>query len=192
MKKISQLFALFLIGLFLPDSYASSENDKLWNILQSQHNLVVLMRHAQANIDSGNPLYWDRTGNCKNERMLNNKGKEHAKKLGKIFTKKNIFPFVISSPMCRTIETAKLAFGKKYITDPYLREIASANAEKYLLFVDKSKELLIKHRGDRPIVFISHRPNVEALSFELISVTELIIGKIEANGEIEVIGILKL
>ena len=192
MNRITQLVGLILFSLIAVESSASSENNELWEILQAQPNLVVLMRHAQAKVDSGDPLHWDTSGNCKNERPLSNKGKEFARKLGGIFTKKNIYPFVISSPMCRTIETAKLAFGKKYITDPNLREIASANEEKHQLFLDKAKELLIGNRGDRPIVFISHRPNVEALSFELISVTELIVGRVEANGEIEVIGILKL
>ena len=150
------------------------------------------MRHAHPDIDSGNPLYWDNTGNCKNERMISKEGKAFAKKVGQIFSEKNISPLVISSPMCRTTETANLAFGKEYITDPVLRVLVSDDNDRAQAFLDKANKLFIKYRGNRPIVFISHRPNVAALSFELISVTELVVAKVEADGEIEVIGILKL
>ncbi len=188
-------FTLRMVGVFLLSLMVTSfnilfANEKLWKKLQTQKNLVVLMRHAHPKIDSGDPLHWDKSGNCKNERILSNKGKEYAKKIGEIIKNKKIDPVVISSPMCRTIETAKLVFGNKFTTNPKLREIASASNQQYQSFVNTAKKLLVKNRGNRPIFFISHRPNIEALSFELISVTQMIVARVEDNGEIEVIGLL--
>ena len=192
MDKVYRLLFVLVIGITYSNSYALAENDTLWKMLETDKNMIVLMRHAKTKAKSGNPLNWDKSGNCKNEKMLSAEGKAYAKKLAEQFKKRKIRPIVISSPMCRTRDTAKLAFGKKYITDPALREIASADENRRALFIDKSTELLIKNKGKEPIVFISHRPNVEALSFELVSVTELVVGRIDESGEIEVIGIIKL
>ena len=117
---------------------------------------------------------------------MSKEGKEHALRIGKMFADQGIKPIVISSPMCRCIETATLAFGDQFTTDPLLREIASADASRYDAFLEKTKTLLLAHRGPSPIVFVSHRPNIEALTFELISVTELLLGRIDDDGEIEV------
>ena len=59
--------------------------------------------------------------------MLMEEGRAFARRLGEEFRKRQITPVVISSPMCRTRDTATLAFGSA-VTDPDLREIASAQA----------------------------------------------------------------
>jgi len=38
------------------------------------------------------------------------------------------------------------------------------------------------------VVFISHRPNIELLSLELISEGELLVGRANVKGELDVLG----
>jgi len=177
--------AVFLLAL----SHQARASEALWKRLQTEPNLVVLMRHAKT--AGGNPLTWDPSGQCKGERMLTEEGRNYSRRLGEEFRKRQLSPVAISSPMCRTRDTATLAFGSA-VTDPDLREIASAEAVQKKAFERKAKELLMKHRGAKPVVFVSHRPNIEALTLEIVTTGELLIGKIGEDGEVEVVGRIKL
>ena len=161
-------------------------NDRLWEKLKTEVNLVVLMRHTQST--GGNPLTWDESGNCKGESNLTAHGKAHARRIGEAFATRGIKPSVISSPMCRCRDTAQIAFGEAYVSDPALREIASADRERTDAFERKALPLIANHRGSSPVVFVSHRPNIELLSLELIGVGELLVGRVNAKGEIDVLG----
>ena len=173
---------LFLGALALP----VSANDLLWEKLRTEANLVVLMRHTQP--AGGNPLTWDESGTCKGEAMLTAAGKAHARKIGDEFAKHGIKPTVISSPMCRCRDTARIAFGDAVVTDAALREIASADLERSNVFERKAQSLISSHRGSSPVVFVSHRPNIDLLSLELISEGELLVGRANEKGEFELLG----
>lgn len=160
-----------------------------WEKLKNNSNMIVLMRHAQAS--GGNALVWDERGKCKGELTLTGKGKDDAKKLGAWFAEHGIKPLVISSPMCRCRETAQLAFGE-YVTDPDLRETASADAQQLGKFQVRAEVLLAKYRGEAPVVFISHRPNIDALTMELIGDGDMLIGNISEAGGIEVLVKIRL
>jgi len=177
------LFVALLSSVTLAD-------DQLWERLKTEPNLVVLMRHTHST--GGHPLTWDETGNCKGERVLSNKGQEQARRIGEAFALRGIQPTVISSPMCRCRETAQLAFVGQPITDPDLRETASADAERTNAFEKKSKSLIASRRGAVPVVFISHRPNIDQLTMELIGEGELLVGRTNENGEIDVLGKINL
>ena len=176
--------AIFLLlNVFATHAWA---NDLLWEKLRTEANLVVLMRHTQP--AGGNPLTWDESGNCKGESMLTAAGKAHARKVGEEFAKHGIKPTVISSPMCRCRDTARIAFGDAVVTDAALREIASADPERSNAFERKAQSLIGSHRGSSPVVFISHRPNIDLLSLELIGEGELLVGRANEKGELDVLG----
>lgn len=120
--------------------------------------------------------------------MLTEAGKAHAIKIGEGFAKRGLKPAVISSPMCRCRDTARLAFGDSVITDAALREIATADAERANEFERKAQALIVSHLGSAPVVFVSHRPNIDLLTLELISEGELLVGRANAKGEINVLG----
>ena len=171
-------------------SSAAWGDEELWDLLASKENVVVVMRHAHA--ADGDPLVWDETGNCRGERVLTEKGKAHARSLAERFASYGITPVVISSPMCRCLETVEIAFGVEPITDPVLREVASADAERIVAFETEARTLLTRHRGVRPVVFASHRPNINLLTLELIDTEDLLVGEIDESGEIEVLGKITL
>ncbi|MEO8752309.1 MAG: histidine phosphatase family protein, partial [Casimicrobiaceae bacterium] len=153
-------------------------NEFLWEKLRTEPNLVVLMRHTQP--AGGDPLAWDASGNCKDESMLTAAGRTHARKIGEEFARRGIKPTVISSPMCRCRETARIAFGEEGVTDASLREIASADTERANAFERRAQSLLGSYRASSPVVFVSHRPNIDLLSLELIGDGELLVARANA------------
>jgi len=136
-------------------------------------------------------LVWDSTGKCAGESTLTAEGRDQARRVGAVFAGHGVRPIVISSPMCRCTETAQLAFGK-YLTDPGLRQKAAEDVEGQEAFQEVASALLSKHRGKLPIVFVNHRPNIDALAMELINIGELLVGTLAEDGEIEVLGKIRL
>lgn len=174
---------LLLLAFFAP---VASANDALWRQLATEPNLVVLMRHTHAT--GGNPVTWDDKGGCAGESMLTPEGRTLAKKIGEAFAQRNIKPTVISSPMCRCRETAGIAFGGPVTTDPDLREIATADPRRTAVFERKAQSLIASHRGASPLIFVSHRPNIDLLSLELIDEGVLLVARASASGEVTVLG----
>lgn len=74
----------------------------------------------------------------------------------------------------------------------HLREIASADAERTKAFESSARSLIASKRGMAPVVFVSHRPNIDQLTMELIDDGELLVGRINENGEIDVLGKITL
>ena len=182
-KAIMRIVVLLLLNLL---AQHVSANDLLWQELRTEADLVVLMRHTQP--AGGNPLTWDESGSCKGESMLTVAGKAHARKIGEAFAQHGIKPSVISSPMCRCRDTARIAFGEALVTDAALREIATADRERTSAFERKAQSLIASHRGSSPVVFVSHRPNIDLLSLELIGEGELLVARANENGELTVLG----
>ena len=165
-------------------------DDMLWKKLETESDLVVLMRHTQP--AGGNPLIWDESGNCKGESMLTTVGEAHAKRIGEAFAAHGVKPSVISSPMCRCLDTARIAFGVEAATDESLREVASADSARMKAFERKAQSLIASQRGAVPVVFVNHRPNIDRLTMELIDEGELLVGRVTSNGDIDILGRIKV
>lgn len=164
-------------------------DEDLWAQLQSDPNLVVFMRNAESsgNVDGANMLVWDSTGKCSGESALTAVGRDQAQAIGAAFAKRGVKPIVISSPMCRCKETARIAFGE-YVTDPGLRQRPTSDIEEQEVFQATASALLRQHWGKLPIVFVNHRPNIDALTMELIQIGELLVGSVTEYGEFELLG----
>lgn len=178
---------------FLSISFAAIADESLWQIIQHDSNIAVFMRNTESsgNRDGTNMLAWDSSGKCTGESILTTKGKTQAKRVGEEFAKRGIKPIVISSPMCRCRDTANTAFGK-FLIDPNLRQRPAVDTQGLETFQAVANDLLTKHRGKLPIVFINHRPNIDALTMELIKIGELLVGRIDENSEIEILGKISL
>jgi len=165
-------------------------DESLWKQLASESDLVVLMRHTRPS--GGNPLAWDESGNCKGESMLTAEGTAHAKRIGEAFAARGVRPRVISSPMCRCRDTARIAFGADVLTDANLREVASADSSRTRVFEKTAQSLMASRRGPTPIAFVNHRPNIDWLTMELLDEGELLVGRLDAGGRIDVLGKLRI
>ena len=182
-----------LLVLLLSFSLGAVADESLWQKVEQNPNIVVFMRNAESsgNRDGTNMLKWDSSGKCISESTLTAVGRAQAMRVGEAFEKRGIKPLVISSPMCRCKETAQIAFGE-FLTDPDLRQRPSVDTNGQEAFQEIASELLTKHRGKPPIVFVNHRPNIDALTMELINIGELLVGTLDEDGEIEVLGKIRL
>lgn len=189
-EMIVRSLLMFLLSLV---AFTAAADDWLWGRLQRDPNMVVLMRNAESsgNQDGADMLVWDASGNCAGESTLTDEGKVHAKRIGDAFAKHGIRPVVISSPMCRCSETARIAFGE-YLADPDLRQSASGDTQGQQQFQARARELLGKYRGKTPIVFVNHRPNIDSLTMELIDIGDLLVGSVSETGEIEMLGKIRI
>jgi len=94
--------------------------------------------------------------------------------------------------MCRCRDTARIAFGDDLMTDESLREVASADSDRMKRFERKAYSLVAANRGSVPLVLVNHRPNIDLLTMELIDEGDLLVGRANANGEIDVLGKMKV
>ena len=185
--RVSLMISILLLA------FAAIADDGLWQKLQEEPNMVVVMRNAESsgNLDGANMLTWDSSGKCIGESTLTLEGKIQAKRIGEAFSERGINPFVITSPMCRCRETAQIAFGT-FTTDPQLRQMPPENDQALEVFQTVTGTMLAEHRGKSPIVFVNHRPNIDTLTMELLKIGELLVGVITDDGEIEALGKIRL
>jgi hypothetical protein len=73
-----------------------------------------------------------------------------------------------------------------------LREVASADSDRMKRFEQKAQSLIASYRGSVPVVLVSHRPNIDRLTMELVDEGDLLVGRANANGEIDVLGKIKV
>ena len=171
-------------------AFPASADEVLWNKLATQGDLVVFMRHTQP--AGGNPQHWDESGNCKGESMLTDGGRAHARRIGEAFAAHGIRPTVVSSPMCRCRDAARIAFGDTVLTEASLREIASGDSDQAARFERAALSLMTARRGKVPVVFLSHRPNIDRLTLELIDEGDLLVGRLKTGGDIDVLGRIRV
>lgn len=78
--------------------------------------VVVCLRHALAPGTYDPPGF--RLGDCGTQRNLDDEGRAQARRIGEWFSRRGLRPArVRSSPWCRCIDTARLAFGTTEVWD---------------------------------------------------------------------------
>lgn len=188
MKTGYLLFSVFL-SFQSSISFADSET-QIWEKLR-KGGLVVLMKHASVNRgnESGNPVLRDPS--CQKERNLSEKGKREAAQIGEIFTSKGInIENVLTSPYCRTTDTARIAFGRgepvRFLSllEALSQEHAEANTEQL-------SSLIGSYTGKGNLILITHTPNINAISFETVEKGSFLVLMPMGGNEFEEIGKIK-
>ena len=102
-------FAAFLAA-FVSLSWAQADSALLRQLREGGY--VLYMRHASTDF-SQNDANMKSYEDCANQRNLTDKGRAEARAVGEHIKRLGIpIGSVLASPFCRTIETARLAFGK--------------------------------------------------------------------------------
>ena len=110
--------SLALVALSLP----ALADDALWTLLQ-KGGQVVLVRHGLTTPGVGDPAGF-KLGDCGTQRNLVEAGREEAARLGgALRARKVAVARVLSSPWCRCIETARIAFGTEPVVDDALANL---------------------------------------------------------------------
>ena len=103
-------FCLLLAALLLALPSRAVAEESLWQLLRGGGQ-VVLMRHAVTTPGVGDPAGF-KLDDCSTQRNLTDAGRDDARRVGAMFKSRGIsVGRVLSSPWCRCLETARLAFG---------------------------------------------------------------------------------
>jgi phosphohistidine phosphatase SixA len=179
LARVLLLAALLLLPL------AAQANDALWALLK-QGGQVVLIRHAVTDPGVGDPPGFS-LADCKTQRNLTAAGRKEAQRLGSAFKARAIpVARVLSSPWCRCIETAKLAFGGAQ-TEPALANLygRGENREQQLAAFRK---LVATAPKEGNLILVTHGSTTMAFAGVSQGTTELVIVTPESGGKLQVAG----
>jgi broad specificity phosphatase PhoE len=155
-----RLGAALLVALALSTNALADE--KLWSALKGGGQ-VVLVRHTITTPGVGDPPGF-RLDECSTQRNLTDAGRRHARRIGEEWRARKIpVERVVSSPWCRCVETAQLAFGKTPETSAALSNLfgRSENRERQ---VRDMRALVANHSGKANLVLVTHGSTIAALT----------------------------
>ena len=174
--------AALLLALIVFPAVAS---DELWDLLRGGGQ-VVLIRHPLTDPGFGDPQGF-RLEDCSTQRNLSEEGREHAKRIGEAFRLHRVpVDRVISSPWCRCVETASLAFGSV--------ELSTALANLFGRSESRQKqvaELTAMASAPRPggnLVLITHGSTILALTRIPVNMGEIMVLTPQGEGRFALAG----
>jgi broad specificity phosphatase PhoE len=135
-------------------------DEAVWKALATPGSVVVL-RHSYA------PGSFDppdaRLDDCSTQRNLDENGRAQARRVGEAFRRRGIVVGrVLSSPRCRCLDTARLAFGKVEAWDVLQGALRDAELRRRLLI--PVRQTVAAHRDGPPLVLVTHGSVVSDLT----------------------------
>ena len=131
------------------------------------------MRHAITTPGVGDPPGM-RLDECRTQRNLTDEGRRHARQVGEAFRARGIVvERVLSSPWCRCIETAKLAFGAAETWTPLSN--LYGRPEDRPQQVNEMQRLVSQPRRHGNLVLVSHGSTISALTGVSLDTAEMVI-----------------
>ena len=172
-------YIFLLSSLFIAQQATAS----LVNDLQDgQH--ALLMRHADAP-GFGDPAGYV-IGQCSTQRNLGDHGKRQATAIGVWLTKQGIQKAdVFSSPWCRCLDTANLLNkGPVKVEQSLGSFFDDMSLEKRQT---KALEVFIKNelakQAKAPLILVTHHVNIQAYTGKAVGVGDMVLVKVNKNGE---------
>jgi|KBSSwiStaDraftv2_1062776.scaffolds.fasta_scaffold09833_3 broad specificity phosphatase PhoE len=182
LTRMLRVFALVLL-LLAPHARA---DDALWALLK-QGGQIVLIRHGVTTPGVGDPPGF-KLDDCRTQRNLTDAGRQEAQRLG-VALREHAVPVarVLSSPWCRCIETARIAFG----VDPQT-ESALANLFEYGQNRERQLAAFRKLAATPPkqgnLMLVTHGSTTAAFTGITPGTTEMVIVTPEGGGQYRVAG----
>jgi len=158
--------------------------EPVWEALRAPGTVVVL-RHSYA------PGGFDppdaRLDDCATQRNLDDNGRAQARRIGEAFRQHGIaVGTVLSSPRCRCLDTARLAFGQAQPWLPLQGALRDAELRQRLVAEIKAK--IAAHRDGPPLVLVTHGSVVSDLTGLNVRMGELVVFRRGADGAHTVAG----
>lgn len=159
-----------------------------WQALGDERGVVVLMRHAIAPGGGDPPEF--RLGDCRTQRNLSGEGRAQSRLIGQQIRASGVeIAQVLSSPWCRSNETARLLGVGDVTTRGYLGSTFTAPRSVAAVREARTKRLIESHRGEEGIVIIvGHYANIMDLTGLATGSGEGIAVRMNRDGELDVIG----
>lgn len=148
-------------GMLLTLPGAARTDEQVWAHLKAGGQ-VVLMRHAITTPGFGDPPGM-RLDDCATQRNLTGEGRRHAREAGEAFRARGVaVERVLSSPWCRCMETAQLAFGRAEISQALGNLYGRPEAREEQV---RGMEAMVgQWRGRGNLVLVSHGSTIAALT----------------------------
>lgn len=153
-------------------AFSAHAEEALWKLLAGGGQ-VLFVRHGQTTPGVGDPEGF-RLEDCATQRNLSTEGRAQSQRLGQEFKRRGIpIGEVLSSPWCRCLETAKLAFGPAKAW-PALSNLFGRHgeAEKQLRAL---RPRIAAHKGKPNLVLVSHGSTAAALAGEHPAMGEVLV-----------------
>lgn len=172
-----------LLCLVLVSSSAAALEPDIWAQLR-KGGYVILLRHAEVDTESQSTDPKEDILGCAGQPNLNVKGIAQAQQLRQVMRKQKIpIGGVLASPLCRTRDTARIAFGAFRVL-PLLQEGGAISLPKR---VEGISRVIAAHQGPNNLVLVTHQPIIDALTLELVEWATLVIVKPNGKGGFDVV-----
>lgn len=126
-----------------------------------QGGLVLYMRHGTTDSSQPDRVNLD-LNDCSTQRQLNDEGRKVARLVGAAIKRLQIpVGEVRASPLCRTRETAQLAFGDKAVADPLLLYTSHLTTVQKQPIIENTRKYLSEPvSAGTNRVLVAHGPNM--------------------------------
>lgn len=133
----------------------------MWQALERGGH-AVFIRHTITDPGVGDPPGM-RLDDCSTQRNLSDEGRAHARRIGQEFRKRGVpVARVLSSPWCRCLETARLAFGRAEAAQPLSNVFG--RPENRASQVEGMQALLKAVPHNSNLVLVTHGSTILALT----------------------------
>jgi len=175
---------LIPVALYVGLVSVASAQESVWDVLRTP-GAVVVLRHSFA------PGSFDppdaRLDDCSTQRNLNASGRAQAARLGEAFRRNGITVGpVMSSPRCRCLDTARLAFGRVEAWD--VLGGALGDDQRRQAHVAEINKAIAAHDAGAPLVLVTHGSVVTALTGLDIRMGEFVVLRRAGDGTRRVAG----
>lgn len=160
-----------------------SKEQPVWDALRSSGH-VLLIRHTEAPGTFDPPGF--QLGDCSTQRNLSEQGRAQAKRLGELIRALKVpVGQVLSSPWCRCVDTANLAFGAGHVKTyaalgsptQITPEQRQANAQIVRNEIQKAQSKPAVNR-----VFVTHNFNIQDITGESVAEGEILVVRAGPSG----------
>lgn len=174
---------LLLALLAVPAAHA---DEALWSLLKGGGQ-VVLVRHALTTPGVGDPEGMI-LADCATQRNLSDEGRAHAKQLGEAFRARAVsVGQLLSSPWCRCLETARLAFGREPQTSTALSNLFG-RGDPQGRQVAQLRALVSRKPAAGNVVMVTHGSTILALTGVSPGTGEMVVVTPQGEGKFAVAG----
>jgi broad specificity phosphatase PhoE len=175
------VMAVLLCLVAVSDAHAT---DAIWEALRTPGSVVVL-RHSFA------PGLFDpptaRLDDCSTQRNLDESGRAQARRIGEEFRRHGIaVGTILSSPRCRCLDTARLAFGPPepwLVLQGSLRDEALRQQQLVVI-----RQRIAEHMSGPPLVLVTHGSVVTDLTGLNVRMGTLVVLRRTGEGRHTVVG----
>lgn len=147
---------------FLVLAFPAMATEAGWALLREGGHVVV-MRHAYA-LGTVDPAGFD-IEKCNTQRNLSDRGRQQARRIGSLFAARAApTERVLSSRLCRALETGRIAFGEKLVEPFPELDPPPADAEKAAEAIAAVLETIRNHSGSDNLVLVTGLETIRALT----------------------------